>query len=88
MAAERNVSLLVEHSWVVPMVHCVRILPTAVWSDIMSLAGGADISIYNNLAINGNFDAITFHADLFGAPLAKRLVDNPLPSECGHRHRC
>ena len=64
----------------VPVVDGVRIVVASVRGHIMSLAGGADVSIHDYLAVDRDLDAVALNTDFLGAPLSQRLVDNPL---CG-----
>ena len=78
MTAEGDVTLLVEHSWMVPVIDGVGIVVGTVRCNVMALAGSSDIAVHYDLTVDGDFDAVAFHADFLCAPLAQGLVDNPL----------
>ena len=45
---------------------------------VVALAGGADIAVDDNLAVDRNLDAVTLNADLLGVPLSQLGRDDTL----------
>ena len=78
VTAEGDVSLLVEHSGMVPVVNSVRIVIGTVRCHVVTLASCADVAVHYDLAVDSNLDMVTLDTDFFGAPFAKGLVDDPL----------
>lgn len=78
MTEETDVSRLVEHSGMVPVVNGIGIVFTSVGRYVMSLAGFLDIAIHDDFTIDGNGDVVALYADFLFAPLAQRLVFDAL----------
>ena len=72
MAEEADITRLVEEARVVQVIHRIGVVVAAVGSDIVALAGGADIAVDDNLAVDRNLDAVTLNADLLGVPARAR----------------
>ena len=62
----------------VPVVDGVRVVGTSVGGDIMTLAGGTDVSVDDDLAIDGNLDMVTLYTDLLCTPFTQGFVHYPL----------
>lgn len=78
VAAETDMSALVEHSRMVPVVDGVRVGAASIRSDIVSLAGLAQIAVKDNFTIQGHGDTVSHHLDFFLVPSPERLVYNTL----------
>ena len=78
VAAETDVSLLVEHARVVPVVDGVRVVVAAVRGYVVSLAGFAQIAVQDYFTVESHGDVVSDNLYLFLVPCPERLVHDPL----------
>ena len=62
----------------IAVVDGVRILLSTFGSHVVALACLADVGVDDDLTVDGNLDVVALHYDLLLAPLAERLVNDPL----------
>ena len=71
MTEQTDVTLLVEETWVVQMVNCIRVRTLALRIYVVTLTSLTDVTLEDNLAINRNLDVVALDADLLRVPLAE-----------------
>ena len=79
VSQQTDVAALVEQTGVVTLINGVGIL-SALGSYVVTFAGGADIAVNDNYAINSNLHAVALNVNLLGVPLAQ---STPLDAFCG-----
>lgn len=71
MAQESDVAALIEQPRMVLVVNRVGVGSRAIFRNVMSLTGFADIAVENHLSVHGYRNMVALGPDLFGIPLSQ-----------------